>query len=65
MITRMERLWELLTGKPPLTSAQRTVLEVWERCKSAEARGDDRGLGRARMELQQARTEQLRMELGR
>lgn len=64
MITRWPNLWQMLTGKPAYTDAQRTVLEVWNKAKAAEERGDDRGLGRARMELVQAQCERIREELG-
>ena len=64
-MTRWPKLWELLTGETYYTPAQRVVLEVWERVKAAEDRGDDRALGRARMELVRAKTDQLRAELNR
>lgn len=61
MITRFAKLWELLTGEPAYTPAQRAAADAWNRARTAEERGDDRGLGRARMELVQAQCERLRL----
>jgi len=61
-MTRFARLYELLTGKPALTDAQRRAEEARARAEAAYQRGDTRGYGRALMDLQQAQIE--RLELG-
>lgn len=60
-MTRFARLYELLTGQPALTDAQRRAQDAKARADAAYSRGDDRALGRARMELQQAQHERLRL----
>jgi len=59
-MTRWPRTWALLTGEPILTDAQRRAQDAKQRADAAYARGDDRALGRARMELAEAQNERLR-----
>jgi len=61
-MTRLPKLWALLTGQPVITVAQQRAAEAKKRADAAYARGDTRGYGRALMELQQAQIE--RLELG-
>ena len=58
-MTRFRALHELLTGEPVLTDAQRRAVAAAERAAAAELRGDDRALGLARMQLQQAQHDRL------
>lgn len=60
-VTRWPNLWLLLTGEIPYTPAQRQAGDAWTRAKAAEERGDDRSLGRARMELVEAQCQRLRL----
>lgn len=58
-MTRWPKTYALLTGEPVLTDAQRRASGAAERAAAAELRGDDRALGLARMQLQQAQHDRL------
>lgn len=59
-MTRWPKLHELLTGQPSLTPAQQRWQELKAIADDRYAHHDDRGYGRACMELEQAQRERLR-----
>lgn len=54
-MTRWPRLWSLLTGKPLTDPRAQAMADL----RAAEARRDDRDIGRARMRLMAATHDEL------